>query len=44
VITAIILGLQVFGIFHPVLTIALLAAGALFAWKASRTLVRFGWV
>ncbi len=44
VISAIILGLQVFGTFHPVLTIALLAAGALFAWKASRTLIRFGWV
>jgi uncharacterized membrane protein len=44
VITAIILGLQVFGTFHPVLTIALLAAGALFAWKASKTLIRFGWI
>lgn len=44
VISAIILGLQVFGTFHPVLTIALLVAGALFAWKASRTLIRFGWI
>ncbi|MFQ6031635.1 MAG: hypothetical protein ACE5L7_02895 [Candidatus Aminicenantales bacterium] len=44
VITAIILGLQVFGTFHPILTIALIGAGALFAWKASRTLIRFGWI
>ena len=44
VITAIILGLQVFGTFHSVLTMALIGAGALFAWKASRTLIRFGWI
>lgn len=44
VVTAIILGLQVFGIFSPALTIALIGAGALFAWKASRTLIRFGWI
>src|SRR4030042_2443475 len=44
VITAIILGLQVLGTFSPALTIALIGAGALFAWKASRTLIRFGWL
>ncbi len=44
VISAIILGLQVFGTYHPVFTIGLLAAGALFAWKASKTLIRFGWI
>jgi hypothetical protein len=44
VITAIILGLQVFGTFNPVLTTALIAASALFAWKASKTLIRFGWI
>jgi len=44
VITAIILGLQVYGSFSAILTIALIAAGALFAWKANRTLIRFGWV
>jgi uncharacterized membrane protein len=44
VITAIILGLQVFGAFSPALTIALIGAGAFFAWKASRTLIRFGWI
>jgi len=44
VITAIILGLQVFGTFTPVLTMALIVAGAFFAWKASKTLIRFGWI
>ncbi len=44
VITAIILGLQVFDIFSPVLTVILIGVGALFAWKANRTLMRFGWI
>lgn len=44
VITAIILGLQVYGAFNPVLTIILIGMAALFAWKASKTLIRFGWV
>ena len=44
VITAIILGLQVYDIFNPVLTIILIGVGALFAWKASRTIIRFGWI
>ncbi len=44
VITAIILGLQVFGTFNPILTIALIGAGALFTWKASKSLIRFGWI
>jgi len=44
VIAAIILGLQVFGTFNPVLTIILMGMGALFAWKANRTLIRFGWI
>lgn len=44
VITAIILGLQVYGTFNPALTIILIGMAALFAWKASRTLVRFGWI
>lgn len=43
VITAIILGSQVYGAFHPFLNIGLVALAALFAWKASKTLVRFGW-
>ena len=44
VITSIILGLQVYGIFSPILTIILIGMGMLFAWKASRTLIRFGWI
>lgn len=44
VVTAIILGLQVYGTFHPVLTVILIGMAALFAWKASRTLIRFGWI
>jgi len=44
VITAIILGLQVFDIFNPVLTIILIGMAALFTWNASKTLIRFGWI
>jgi hypothetical protein len=44
VITSIILGLQVFDLFSPVLTFILISVGALFAWKANRTLIRFGWI
>lgn len=41
VITAIILGLQVYGTFSSILTIVLIGIGALFAWKTNRTLIRF---
>jgi len=44
VITAIILGLQVYGSFSSILTIVLIVIGALFAWKANRTLISFGWI
>jgi len=44
VITAIILGLQVYDIFNSILTIVLIGIGALFAWKANKTLIRFGWI
>jgi hypothetical protein len=43
VITAIILGLQVYETFNSILTIVLIGIGALFAWKANRSLIRFGW-
>ena len=43
VITTIILGLQVYGSFKPVITMILIALGALFALKANKTLLRFGW-
>ena len=44
VITAIILGLQVYGTFSSILNIVLIGIGVLFAWKANKTLIRFGWV
>jgi hypothetical protein len=44
VITAIILGLQVYSTFSSSLTIVLIGIGALFAWKANKTLIRFGWI
>ncbi len=43
VITAIILGLQVYGAFRPILNIGLIALAALFARRANKTAVRFGW-
>jgi len=43
VITTIILGVQVYGAFHPLVTVGLVALAALFAWRANKTLVRFGW-
>ncbi|MBI3982017.1 MAG: hypothetical protein HY337_03840 [Gemmatimonadetes bacterium] len=44
VITTIVLGMQVYGRFSAGLTVTLIAFGALFAWRANRTLLRFGWV
>lgn len=44
VISAIILGLQVYSTYPPALTFILIGLGALFSWKASRTLIRFGWI
>lgn len=44
VITTVILGLQVFEVFHPWLTAALIALAALFAWRVNQSPVRFGWV
>jgi hypothetical protein len=44
VITIIILGLQTYGSFSPVLTIVLIGLAALFALKANKTLMRFGWL
>ena len=44
VIVTIILGLQVYGSFSPGLTIALIVLAGLFAYRANRTLLRFGWI
>jgi uncharacterized membrane protein len=44
VITTIILGLQVYQTFSPVLTIILIGLAGLFALRVNRTLIRFGWI
>lgn len=44
VVTTIIFGMQVYGTFSPLMTIGLIALAALFAWRANKTLVRFGWI
>ncbi len=44
VITIIILGLQVYSTFSPVLTLGLVGLAGLFAWKANKTIIRFGWI
>jgi hypothetical protein len=44
VITTIILGLQVYGTFSPILTLVLIVVAGLFAWRANKALLRFGWI
>lgn len=44
VITTIILGVQVYDKIGPLLTIVLVALGGLFVWRATSTLIRFGWI
>ncbi len=44
VITSIILGLQVYDLFSPILTIILIGLGAFFTWRANKTIVRLGWL
>jgi len=44
VITTIVLGMQVYGTFSPALNFVLIALAALFAWRANKTLIRFGWI
>ena len=44
VITAIILGLQVYETFNPFLTIILIVLAGLFSLKVNKTLIRFGWI
>jgi len=44
VITAIILGLQVYGTFSPYLTLLLIALAGIFALRVNKTLLRFGWI
>jgi uncharacterized membrane protein len=44
VLLTIVLGLQVYARFAPAVTAGLVGLAALFAWRANRTLVRFGWL
>lgn len=44
VIVAIILGLQVYDSFSPILNIILIGLAGLFVLKVNKTLIRFGWV
>jgi len=44
VITLVLLGLQVFSRFDPLLTGALLLLAAVFSWRVYKTPIRFGWV
>jgi hypothetical protein len=44
VITIIILGLQVYGAFNPVITLVLMGLAVLFALRVNKTLIRFGWI
>ncbi len=43
VIVSIIFGLQVYHTFHPILNLGLIALAALFARRANKTAIRFGW-
>lgn len=44
VITLVILGLQVYSRFDPLLTALLIALAALFSWRVYGSRIRFGWV
>jgi len=44
VLTSIILGLQVYALYNPFLTIGLIILAGLFALKVNQTLIRFGWI
>lgn len=44
VITIIILGMQVYTPFDPIITVSLIILAGLFSWHVSKTLIRFGWV
>jgi hypothetical protein len=44
VITSIILGLQVYSSFSPLLNIILISLAGLFTLKVNKTIIRFGWI
>ena len=43
VIASVVLGLQVYSLFNPLVTAALISLGGVFALRAHKSLVRFGW-
>ncbi len=44
VLTIIILGVQVYTTFNLFINVGLIALAALFAWRANKSLIRFGWI
>ena len=44
VITLVLLGLQVFARFHPLVNGLLILAGALFSWRVYKTPIPYGWI
>jgi hypothetical protein len=44
VISAIILGIQVYAPFNPILTVCLVGVSGLFSLTADKILLRFGWI
>jgi len=44
VITIIILGMQVYTSFDPIVSVSLIILAGLFSWHVSKTLIRFGWI
>ncbi len=44
VIAAIVLGIQVYATFNPLLTVILIGLAGLFSIKADKILIRFGWI
>lgn len=44
VLTTIILGIQVYSTFDPLVNIVLIGLAALFSWRVNKTLILFGWI
>ncbi len=44
VITLVLLGLQVFGRFHPLMTAVLILLAAVFSWRVYKTNIPYGWI
>jgi hypothetical protein len=44
VISAVVLGIQVYAPFNPILTVILVGISGLFSLTADKILLRFGWI